>query len=65
MKRIVELDFIKALAIMMVVIAHTSCPPLVGHMFYLIHVPLFFMVSGYTCKMMSTFVRNLLLNIFC
>lgn len=50
MKRIVELDFIKALAIMMVVIAHTSCPPLVGHMFYLIHVPLFFMVSGYTCK---------------
>lgn len=31
MKRIVELDFIKALAIMMVVIAHTSCPPLVGH----------------------------------
>ena len=41
MKRIVELDFIKALAIMMVVIAHTSCPPLVGHMFYLIHVPLF------------------------
>lgn len=55
MKRIVELDIIKALAIIMVVIGHTSCPSLIGQMFYLIHVPLFYMVSGYTCKDDSNF----------
>lgn len=34
MKRIVELDIIKALAIIMVVIGHTSCPTIIGQMFF-------------------------------
>lgn len=64
MKRIVELDIIKALAIIMVVIGHTACPTIIGQMFYLIHVPLFFMVSSYTCKDDSEFCSKSSLRIF-
>lgn len=64
MKRIVELDIIKALAIIMVVIGHAACTTIIGQMFYLIHVPLFFMVSGYTCKDDSEFCSKSSLSIF-
>lgn len=50
MKRIDEIDFIKAVAIIMVVIGHTNSPIIIHDMFYLVHVPLFFMMSGCTCK---------------
>ena len=50
MKRIDEIDFIKAVAIIMVVIGHTNSPIFIHDMFYLVHVPLFFMMSGCTCK---------------
>ena len=47
-KRIEELDIIKCLAIVLVVIGHTKCPQLIHNMCYSIHMPLFFMVSGCT-----------------
>ena len=50
MERIEELDFIKALAITMVVIGHTHCPALMHDMFYLVHVPIFFLIAGCTCR---------------
>ena len=50
MNRIDELDILKAFGILMVVIGHTHCPPELKNMFYFIHIPLFFMISGCTNK---------------
>lgn len=49
-KRIEEFDFLKGLAMIMVVVAHTKCPNHLHNMFYLVHVPIFFMVSGCTSR---------------
>lgn len=49
-KRIDEYDIIKGLAIIMVVAGHASCPQLLHNMFYLVHMPLFFIVSGCTIR---------------
>lgn len=46
-RRLSELDFIKGIAIMMVVVGHTNCPSSVAHIISLVHMPLFFMASGY------------------
>lgn len=45
--RIKEIDFIKGIAIIMVVIGHTNCPILLAHIISLVHMPLFFMASGF------------------
>lgn len=58
MKRIVELDIIKALAIIMVVIGHTACPTIIGQMFYLIHVPLFLWFQAIHAKTILNSVLN-------
>lgn len=49
-KRIDEYDIIKGLAIIMVVVGHTACPQQVHNMCYLIHMPLFFILSGCTIR---------------
>lgn len=49
-KRIEEFDFLKGLAMIMVVVAHTKCPVHLHNMFYLVHVPIFFIVSGCTSR---------------
>lgn len=49
-KRIDEYDIIKGLAIIMVVVGHTACPQLIHNMCYLIHMPLFFILSGCTIR---------------
>lgn len=49
-KRIEALDFLKGLAMIMVVIGHTHCPGYLYDMFYLVHVPIFFIVSGCTSR---------------
>lgn len=64
MKRIEELDFIKAIAITMVVIGHTHCPTVVHNMFYLVHVPIFFIIAGCTCRDDEYFAVNKNLYIF-
>ena len=46
--RIEELDMLKAVGIVMVVIGHTACPYELHRLFYFIHMPLFFMLSGCT-----------------
>lgn len=46
--RIEELDMLKAVGIVMVVIGHTNCPYELNRLFYFIHMPLFFMLSGCT-----------------
>lgn len=46
-KRIKEIDFIKGIAIMMVVIGHTNSPSWLAHIISLVHMPLFFMASGF------------------
>lgn len=48
MKRIKELDIIKALCIIFMVIGHTSCKYM--NVFLLFHMAVFFMVSGYFFK---------------
>lgn len=50
MERIQELDILKAFAIIMVLIGHANCPQYLYHVVYLVHVPLFFMVSGCTSR---------------
>ena len=47
-QRIVELDILKCIGIVMVVIGHTECPSLLDSMIYFIHMPLFFYLSGVT-----------------
>ena len=47
-RRIEEIDIIKCIAIVMVVIGHTHCPGVLKNMCYSIHMPLFFIASGYT-----------------
>lgn len=46
MKRIDEIDIMRGMAMLMVVIGHTQCPKLMHDMFYYVHIPLFFMLSG-------------------
>lgn len=45
--RIREIDFLKGIAIVMVVIGHTNCPKELAHIISLVHMPLFFMTSGF------------------
>lgn len=52
--RIPEIDFIKGIAIMMVVIGHTNCPSWLDHIICLVHMPLFFMASGFLSFKRST-----------
>lgn len=47
-RRIEEIDIIKCIAIVMVVIGHTHCPGVLKNMCYSIHMPLFFIASGCT-----------------
>lgn len=47
-ERIVELDILKCFGIILVVIGHTKCPPLLGALIYFVHMPLFFYLSGVT-----------------
>ena len=46
--RIEELDIIKCIAILMVVFGHTLCPVHLKVLFYWVHMPLFFLLSGIT-----------------
>lgn len=46
--RIDELDIIKCIAILMVVFGHTLCPVHLKVLFYWVHMPLFFLLSGIT-----------------
>ena len=48
--RILEIDMLKCIGIIMVVVGHTACPIHMKAMFYFIHMPLFFLISGMTCR---------------
>ncbi|MBR4920429.1 MAG: hypothetical protein IKZ62_03810 [Prevotella sp.] len=41
---------LKCIGIIMVVVGHTACPIHMKAMFYFIHMPLFFLISGMTCR---------------
>lgn len=58
-KRIVELDYIKGLAILSVVIGHTLVDFNTVVLFYWVHMPIFFIASGYTLKSGDYFYNNL------
>lgn len=49
-KRINELDFLKCIGIILVVIGHVDCPQKLHDLIYYVHMPLFFMLSGCTNK---------------
>lgn len=49
-KRIDQMDILKALAIIAVVIGHSGSPSPIYNFIYLYHMPLFFFISGYFYK---------------
>lgn len=53
--RITSLDLMKAVGIIMVVIGHTNCPDELKRMFYFVHMPLFFFLSGVTNRQSAYF----------
>lgn len=48
MNRVKEIDYIRGIAMIMVVVGHTQCPYLLHGMVNYVHIPLFFMLSGCT-----------------
>lgn len=48
MKRIEEIDILRGVAMLMVVVGHTDCPQLIHGLVSYVHIPLFFMLSGCT-----------------
>ena len=59
-KRIEWIDFSKGIAILLVIIGHTIGNPIIRGVIFSIHMPLFFIVSGYTsrCTKNMTDYRN-------
>ena len=52
-KRIIWLDYLKAIGILLVIIGHCALPPNLRKFIYSFHMPLFFFAGGLTLKMTS------------
>lgn len=47
-KRILWIDIAKAIAILLMVVGHTSIPNVLSNFIWAFHMPLFFIASGFT-----------------
>lgn len=48
--RDLSIDILKGIGILMVVVGHSGCPATLRTLIYMVHMPLFFMASGYFLK---------------
>ena len=50
-----RIDFLKGVGILLVIVGHLNCHPLIKSFIYLFHMPLFFIISGYLFDHRSSF----------